>query len=77
VRPSSEAEVSWRGARPSSETEVRPRDAGANHLMGRYGFLGRGPFSALGRDHVECVLWFVGLLVRFLLFLERGVFPRY
>jgi hypothetical protein len=45
--------------------------------MGRYGFLGRGPFSALGRDHVECVLWFVGLLVRFLLFLERGVFPRY
>jgi hypothetical protein len=38
---------------------------------------GRGPFSALGYDHAECALWFVGLFVLLLLFFERGVFPRY
>jgi hypothetical protein len=77
VKPSREAETSWCGAWPSSEAEVRPRGTAASCLMGCYSVLGCGPFSALGRDHEGCVLWFVGLFVRFLLFLERGVFPRY
>jgi hypothetical protein len=35
VKPSSEAEISWCGTWPSSETEVRPRGAAAGYLMGR------------------------------------------
>jgi hypothetical protein len=35
VEPSSEAELSWYDAWPSSETEVRPRGAEAGRLMGR------------------------------------------
>jgi hypothetical protein len=45
--------------------------------MGRYGFLGHGPLSALGRDHSECVLWFVGLFTYFYYFRKKGVFPCY
>jgi hypothetical protein len=38
-----------------------------------------GPWALLcfGCDHTECVLWFVGLFVYFLLVSGRGVFPRY
>jgi hypothetical protein len=35
VKPSSEAEVSWFEACPSSETKVHPRGAEAGYLMGR------------------------------------------
>jgi hypothetical protein len=35
VKPSSEAEVLWCGAWPSSETEVRPRGDEAGYLMDR------------------------------------------
>jgi hypothetical protein len=34
VKPSSEAEVSWRGAWPSSEMEVRPRHARGRLFVG-------------------------------------------
>jgi hypothetical protein len=44
-----------------------PRGTAVGRLVGRYGFLGRGPFFASGCDHAECVLWFVGLFVYFLL----------
>jgi hypothetical protein len=46
-------------------------------LMGCCGFLGRGPFFSLGRDHAERISWFVGLFVCTLLFFEKGVFPGY
>jgi hypothetical protein len=54
--PSSEAEITRRDARSSSEAETYPRDTAVDRLVGRCGFLGRGPFFALGRDHTECVL---------------------
>jgi hypothetical protein len=54
--PSSEAEITRRDARSSSEAETCPRDTAVDRLVGRCGFLGRGPFFALGRDHTECVL---------------------
>jgi hypothetical protein len=75
VKPSSEAEISWCGARPSSEAEVRPRGTVAGCLMGRYGFLGHGPLCALGRDHAECVLWFVGLFTCFYYFRKKVLSP--
>jgi hypothetical protein len=56
VRPSSEAENLWRGVWSSSETETRPRGTAACRLVGRCGFLGRGPFVASGRGHVKRVL---------------------
>jgi hypothetical protein len=46
-------------------------------LVVRCGFLGHGPFFVPGRGYTECVLEFVGMLVRVLLFFERGVFPGY
>jgi hypothetical protein len=55
----------WRGVWPSSEAEARPRGTAASRLVGRYGFLGRGPFSAPGRGHAECASWFVGVFVYF------------
>jgi hypothetical protein len=75
VKPSSEAETSWCSAWPSSEAEIRPRGTAAGCLMGRYGFLGRGPFSVLVRDRAECVLWFVGLFVRFFIIFRKRCFP--
>jgi hypothetical protein len=74
VRPSSKAETPWRGAWSSSETETHPRGTAAGRLVGRCGFLGRGPSFTSGCDRAECVLWFVGLFVYLLLFFERGVF---
>jgi hypothetical protein len=71
---SSEAEVWWRDAWPSSEAEVRPRGTTIGCLVGRYEFLGCGPFSAPGRDHVECASWFVGCLSIFIIF-RKGCFP--
>jgi hypothetical protein len=35
VKLSSEAEVSWCGAWPTGETEVRPRGVEAGYLIGR------------------------------------------
>jgi hypothetical protein len=35
VKPSTEAKISWCGAWPSSEMEVRPRGVAAGYLMGR------------------------------------------
>jgi hypothetical protein len=67
----------WRGAWPSSEAETRPRGTTVGCSMGRYGFLGCGPFFDLGCNHTGCVLWIVGLFVYLLLFLEKGVFPHY
>jgi hypothetical protein len=43
--------------------------------FGGPGLLGCGPFSALGRDHTECVLWFVGVFVYFYYFLGKWCFP--
>jgi hypothetical protein len=77
VRPSSEAEDPWHGAWSSSDTQNRPRGTAAGCLVGRCGFLGRGPFFASGCGHVECVLRFAGLFVCLLLFFKRGVFPGY
>jgi hypothetical protein len=77
VRPSSEEEAPWRGAWSSSEAETRPRGTAAGRLVGCCGFLGCGPFFASDRYHAERVQWFVGLFVCFLLFFERGCFPRY
>jgi hypothetical protein len=68
IKPSSEAETSWCGAWPSSEVEVRPRGTLAGCLLGRNGFLCPGPFSALGHDHAECALWFVGFFFAFYYF---------
>jgi hypothetical protein len=56
VKPSSEAETSRCGAWPSSGVEVCPRGTAAGCLVGCYGFLGRGLFSAPGCDYVECDL---------------------
>jgi hypothetical protein len=77
VRPSSEAETSWCGTRSSSETEIRPRGTATDRLVGRCGFLGRGPFFVLGCGYAERVLVFVGMFVCVLLFFERGVFLGY
>jgi hypothetical protein len=77
VRPSSEAEAPWRGVWSSCETETRPRGTAAGRLVGRCGFLGRGPFFASSRDHAKCVLWFVSLFVclPFIIF-RKGCFPQ-
>jgi hypothetical protein len=74
VKPSSKVETSWCGAWPSSEAEIRPRGTATGCLMGRYGFLGRGPFSVLGRDHAQCVLWFVDLFVCFFIICRKWCF---
>jgi hypothetical protein len=75
--PSSEAEIPRRGARSSSDAETHPRGTTTDRLVGRCGFLGHGPFFVPGRGYTKCVLEFVGMLVRVLLFFERGVFPSY
>jgi hypothetical protein len=75
--PSSEAEIPRRGARSLSEAETRLRGTATDRLVGRCGFLGRGPFFVPGRGYAERVLGFVGMLVRVLLFFKMGVFPGY
>jgi hypothetical protein len=77
IKPSSEVEVPWRSVWSLSEAEARPRGTAAGCVVGRCGFLGRGPFFALGCDHAECALWFVGSFVYFLLFFRKGCFPGY
>jgi hypothetical protein len=73
VRPSSEAEIWWCSTRSSSETEIHPRGAVVDRLVGRCGFLGRGPFFVPSYGYAERVLGFVGMFVCVLLFFERGV----
>jgi hypothetical protein len=65
VKPSSEVGVSWCGACPSSKAEVRSWGAGAGCLLDRRGFLGHGPFFALGRGRAGCDLRLVCLIVHF------------
>jgi hypothetical protein len=73
VGPSSEAETPRHGAWSSSETEVRPRGTATNRLVGRCGFLGRGPFFVPGRGHVERICDSRASLFMFYYFL-KGVF---
>jgi hypothetical protein len=46
--PSSEAEVSWRGAWPLSETEVHPRGTGGRLLVGSLRLFGSWALFCLG-----------------------------
>jgi hypothetical protein len=77
VRPSSEAEITRCGARSSSEAEIRPRGTAVDRLVGRYSFLGRGPFfvQVASTQSVFRGLWVCSFA--FLLFFEMGVFPCY
>jgi hypothetical protein len=71
---SSEAEASWCVAWPSSEAEVCPRGTAADFLMGRYDFLCRGPFSALGCDHAVCFV-VRGIVRSLFIIFSKGCFP--
>jgi hypothetical protein len=75
VRPLSEAEFLRCGAQSSSETEIRPRGTAAVRLVGRCGFLGRGPFCFGPQPNGACfgVCGFVSL--RFIIF-RKGHSPR-
>jgi hypothetical protein len=55
VRPSSEAEISWRRTWSSSEVETRPRGTATVCFVVRCGFLGRGPFRFGPRPYTEHV----------------------
>jgi hypothetical protein len=73
VRPSSEAETPRRGALSLNETEIRPRGTAADRLVGRCGFLGRGPFFVPGRGRAERVCDSQVCLFMFYYF-SKGVF---
>jgi hypothetical protein len=89
VQPSSEAEFCPRGPNPrarrsfggtapgpSSEAEICPRGAEADHLMGRWGCLGRGLPLSPRRDCARCALQFVSSFVFYYL-RKNGFLPDY
>jgi hypothetical protein len=78
VTPSSEAETLRRGARSSSETEIRPRGTAADRLVGRCGFLGREPSFVLGCSYAErvCDLRACGYVCLCFIIFRKGRLPR-
>jgi hypothetical protein len=73
VGPSSEAETLRRGARSSSETEIRPRVPRPIVWWVVRGFLGHGLFFVSGRGHAERVCGSRASLFTFYYF-SKGVF---